>query len=772
MTTEQELIMANKNFPNEIAYKVCAGGNLSMPQFMSGNRQNMFTSHLEQAVPLINPESPALSTSFEKPYGKYTDSYAVADADFRVIDVIPKFVKFGRFNYIYILQNIVTKVYDICEIKHYEGLSEDRGYLRPYTDGDMYKVGDIIKKGSTFYRSNNHDEFGNYRYGKNPNVAYISLPETEEDGIVIRKGYCDAFAFYDVFKTPCSLNKNQILLNYYGDSQNYKCIPDIGEEVKDGILYVKRSINYQNAAAELTDNSLQHIVSNDEVCRGAGIVGDIDIWVNDKEEFLDSGNKRQLYEYYQHLLQYYTRIFNILDPIVNSKANSGTQYTYKLRWQYEHARNYLDQNVQWQNNNNSFEFAYIVITTYERKTVTDGYKITDRFGGKGVISHVWPDEYMPRDEYGNVADIIISPPSIIARANPGQSYEQEYNFIGEMIRKRIHNIPDLNKKISLLIEFVTDVNPKEGNVLYKLLSKKNDKQRLAFMEDLDKNGMILIHEPFGGTIELDNIEYLYTKYKIKPGYITIRREFKDTTTGLPLENQKVSEQFELSGMEFVKPSTYKDINARQLDPEQSDKGLTPFDIKPKEKYAKLNLSIVPNGDGTYSTINNIEQYQMKTGLTPVRAYINSEGLLVREYRSLNRVVIGKKYYMLLKQMPDEKFSVRSMGSTNQIGVPNKPGKQSKLMSPYAKSAIRQGEMEQDINFVRVPNEIVHRYMSTCSQNPELREKLGQMLLTEDPFELHDLPIADEDIKDDVTALMLHSSLYSIGIEIDPIYGEE
>ena len=74
-------------------------------------------------------------------------------------------------------------------------------------------------------------------------------------------------------------------------------------------------------------------------------------------------------------------------------------------------------------------------------------------------------------------------------------------------------------------------------------------------------------------------------------------------------------------------------------------------------------------------------------------------------------------------------------------------------------------MENDINFVRVPNEIVHRYMATHSQNPELREKLGAMLLTEDPFKMHDLPIRDEDIKDDVTALMFHSALYSIGIEI-------
>ena len=762
MTTEQELEWANKVYPNDKAYKICAGSNLSMPQFMSGNRQNMFTSHLEQYLNLINPDSPKLSTSFEKPYGKYTDSYSVAQADFRVIDVIPKYVGFKRFNYVYILQNLVTKVYDVVEVKHYETLSEDNGYLRPYTEGDTYNTGDIIRKGATFYKATSHDEFGNYRYGKNAKVAYISLPENEEDGIVIRKGFCEAFSFYEIKQIPCSLNKNQVLLNYYGDDKTgYKCFPDIGEEVKDNIIYVKRSVNYQNAAAELTNNALKHPVTNDEVCKGEGVVGDIDIWVNDREEFIDSENKRQIYNYYQQLLQYYTRIFNRLDSVVNAKQNSGVQYTYRLRWLYEHARNYLDQNVQWQNNNNSFEFAYIVITTYERKVVTDGYKLTNRYGGKGVIAHVWPDEYMPVDEYGNRADLIISPPGVIARANPGQNYEQEYNFIGEEVRKRIQKLPTMEQQINLLVEFVTDVNPKEGRKLIELLSKKNPQQKQLFLDDLHANGMILVHEPFGGTISLENIEYLYKKYKVVPGYVTICREFKDTTTALPLENQKQVELFEASGYEFAKPETSFDINNREISSNGiGSEGATPFDINPKEKYTKTHEAIVPNVDGSFSTMNS-----STNGFRPVKAWINSEGLLVRQYRSLNRIVIGDIYYILLKQKPDEKFSARSIGSTNQIGVPNKPGKQSKLMSPYARSAIRVGEMENDINFVRVPNELVHRYMATHSQNPELREKLGMMLLTEDPFEMHDLPIKDEDIKDDVTALMFHSAMYSIGIEI-------
>jgi len=776
MTTEQDLDYANTSFPNEEAYKIMLEGNLTLPEFVSANRLQMQSLQTSHHVGLLDPESPNMATSFEKPYGKYTDSYYVAPADFRVISVIPKFTNIARFNYVYVVQNMLTKVFDVIEVKHYQCLSEDRGYLRPYTDGDRYKVGDIIQKGSTVFRSMSHDEYGNYRYGVNPKCAYISLPENEEDGIVIRAGYREKFAFYDMKKTPILINRNQVLLNLYGDTNNYKCFPDIGEEVKDGILYAKRSINYANIAAECTDDSLKHILSNDEVCKGDGFVGDVDIWVNDTEEFENSGNKTQLLKYYHACVDYYTKIYNVLDPIVNASNKSKVQYTRKLRWIFEHARNYLDKNVIWMNNNNNIEFAYLEVMTYEKKYATDGYKITDRFGSKGVITYVCPDEYMPRDELGNVADLILSPPGVIARANPGQLYEQEYNFIADTIAKRITALPTIQAKEALLVEFVMDSNTNEGKELIKFLKGKNPAEKIQFFKDIDDHGILLAKEPFDGQITPDKLENLYVKYKVAPTSVLICREFNDNMTALPLQN--IVKAKEAAG--FVTPQTEIGLNKRQLDIEQRNKGVTPFDVAKKEKYSSNNMAVAPDGLGGFDTIDlykyrSNQQFNQKKAVpgTCVKAWINSEGNLVRQYKSFNPVIIGRKYYMLLKQMPDEKFSARSVGSTNQVGVPNKTGKQSKLMSPYAKNAIRLCEMDNDVNFCRVDPEIENRFMATHSVNPELCEKLGTMLLTEDPFELHDLPIKNEEICNNVPALMLHAALYSIGREIEDVYeGEE
>lgn len=773
MTTVEELDSINKRFPHGEEYKTMLEGNLTLPEFISGNRLNMYCSHLSQSIPILEPESPNLATSFEKPYGKYCDSYFVSQADFRVIAVIPKFTNIPRFNYIYVVQNMLTKVYDVIEMKHYACLSEDRGYLRPYTDGDKFKTGDIIKKGTTMYRSNSHDEYGNYRYGINPKCAYIALPENEEDGIVIREGYREKFAFYDMRKIPILLNKNQIMLNLYGDANNYKVIPDIGEECKDGILYAKRSVNYANMAAECTDIELRHILTSDEVCKGGGVVGDIDIWINDVDEFDNSGNKQQLLKYYNACKDYYQKMYNILEPIVNSKNKDHVQYTHKLRWNFEHARNYLDKNIIWMNNNNSIEFAYIEVLLYEKKYVTDGYKITDRFGSKGVITHVCPDEYMPRDEYGNVADLILSPASIIGRANPGQSYEEEFNFVADEVSKQIYNLPRMSDKERLLLDFVTTCNPDEGKALKEFLKTKNITEKEQFFVDIYEHGIMLVKEPFDGNMTPEKMELLYTRFNVKPGHILICREFKDTMTALPLENVAKAEVND----NYVMPMTETGYNKRQLDVEHKSAGVTPFDLKKGDEYVETNLTVAPDFNGGFDSVNlftyrnNSTEKDIKHAKpgTCIKAWINKEGYLVRQYKSINKVIIGKKYYMLLKQMPDEKFSARSIGSTSQVGIPNKTGKQSKLMSPYTKNAIRLSEMDNDVNFCRVDPEIENRFMATQSVNPALCEQLGQMLLTEDPFELHDLPIKNEDIKDNVPALLLHAALYSIGREIDDIY---
>jgi DNA-directed RNA polymerase beta subunit len=64
-----------------------------------------------------------------------------------------------------------------------------------------------------------------------------------------------------------------------------------------------------------------------------------------------------------------------------------------------------------------------VVYTRANLPMRAGDKLSARFGNKGVISEVIPDEQMPRDKAGNPIDVIMSPTGIISRTNTSQLLE-------------------------------------------------------------------------------------------------------------------------------------------------------------------------------------------------------------------------------------------------------------------------------------------------------------------------------------------------------------
>ena len=51
MVTQQQLEEINAEYPNEDAYKIMGGLNLSLPQFLSGNRGVMANQFFEHMIP-------------------------------------------------------------------------------------------------------------------------------------------------------------------------------------------------------------------------------------------------------------------------------------------------------------------------------------------------------------------------------------------------------------------------------------------------------------------------------------------------------------------------------------------------------------------------------------------------------------------------------------------------------------------------------------------------------------------------------------------------
>ena len=63
----------------------------------------------------------------------------------------------------------------------------------------------------------------------------------------------------------------------------------------------------------------------------------------------------------------------------------------------------------------------MLVKTEEPATSAD--KLSGRYGNKGVIARVLPDDEMPRDKDGKPVEILMNPLGIPGRINPGQVME-------------------------------------------------------------------------------------------------------------------------------------------------------------------------------------------------------------------------------------------------------------------------------------------------------------------------------------------------------------
>jgi DNA-directed RNA polymerase subunit beta len=76
----------------------------------------------------------------------------------------------------------------------------------------------------------------------------------------------------------------------------------------------------------------------------------------------------------------------------------------------------------------------------EENHICVGDKVSDRYGGKGVISEIIPDELMIVNDLGETVDCIINQSTCVNRENPGQLFETSTTHIGARI---IHSIQQM-----------------------------------------------------------------------------------------------------------------------------------------------------------------------------------------------------------------------------------------------------------------------------------------------------------------------------------------
>lgn len=818
--SEEEMKYLIDKYSGENVNKLFTTGLLTHPFESSGPRLHMFSVHYAQHVMLKNPETPRTFTGWENQFGKYLNSFYKSDKNWEIVAKIVRHQSFPEIAYLLVVREIGTNNYDIIKVSHYEKLSDQHGYLRPFSYMDDKVPGNTIRPGEFVYKANSLDEFGNYRYGKNYKVAYLLIPEVKDDAIVMSESAAKNTTFDLITKTELIINKNDVLLNIYGDLKNYKSFPVVGEDVNDkGILIATRKMDKKNLSADFTDMALMNIYYTDNKFGAHGKVVDIDIKVNDVDELQKDLHRNQLFEIYNDQYRYNQEIINVLQGIVNDKRNRTTD---KLDNALYNARNYVQPNIKYSANSN-FEFAHITIYTCETQTLTQAMKTTNRCGGKAVVSHIWPDEMMPVDEYGRRADVIASANGIIGRANIQQVFEQHINFTSDMIEEKMKKIKEPEKAIELQNAYFKYMSPKWGDYNIEVDKRRSKKDREEYLEALyrSKNGLYVYDPPAFGAIGWDIIKNISKKFKIKPSKVKMCKQYKVTPEIAALYDTKETIDrvkdfmenyvFDTSTNIVKKKEGKKSVlglektfNEYTVDDARNQKE-NPLKLSSKDyKENKWTDDYVWSSDEIgYEDIGNasddesdlvhyintvqelegqFEKYDFimnqckdknSFDTTKSKVYKLDDETIVREFVSKHPIVIGDVYLMILKQMPSAAFSARSLGSMTPLGLPNKSAKKIEVGKPYGDTANQFSEMDNtDLKNLVDPKK-VSRFLAVQSTDPQMRSECAEMLLFGDPTRLHDLPYSDDEIDcDTIPARQLVAYLSAIGLEIGDIDEED
>lgn len=430
----------------------------------SSSRKQMFNTHNAQNIQLLDPDVPYVSTGYENKYGKLSSSFITTNSKYQVIAKIPKFSNHKDHIFYMIYFDSSTGKYDVFEAKPYEFITEMYGYLIDNSALNRYNPGDIIPEEQVISKSIAYDEYNNREDGVNLLVAYMAVDHTKEDSIIISESAQRKLASPMFKSIEIIINENDIPRNTYGDTHNYKFMPDLLEYTKSNILCgIRRQKNEEAFFAQSEERLGQNQFGDDNFIANGQVI-DIDIFCNNLERLGTTSYDDQLKYYYDEKLRLCQDIISLVDSLGGPLVTG-----YNLQYMYEMAKDTLAGKKARTQNSSVFSNIYLKITVLERNLIINADKLSDRYGGKGVIAKVVPDEKMPITQDGRIIQLIKTKNTVIGRENIGQLWEMHLNHISHAIIMAMRSmIDDIEYCYSLYIRFINMVSGTLGKCLEEI----------------------------------------------------------------------------------------------------------------------------------------------------------------------------------------------------------------------------------------------------------------------------------------------------------------
>lgn len=454
----------------------------SFSQFNSAPRVAMFNHHLPQTMIIDKPEFNKLFTGVEHNLIEYTFNSSRRDHDCEIIAIIPKYraplVHRDNVPQIYVITLTLEpngeRHLDYFEInRHFMG-TNGFGFIPEIQNAHRVSVGEFLEKDTPI--TNSPAVKGNqYCMGTNLNVVYGSFPETIEDAFIISKSAAERLQTQHVEQIVINCRMDRRPLNINGNEYEDKFLPDIGSYVRsDGALCAFRPVHWTTCVAD----------GDPEALREALPLQDDIIYIEPGSKIVDitfNINRSKLNNCYDQALLYQNNNTKCWEDIYTTYMKYKGKYklTPKMSTlvttsiyrmiaqganvpQMENEFRKVMRNFDIEGaNGNPVDFIQAVVTYTVPRPVSNGSKLTDQAGAKGVIGRIYPDDWMPVDGYGIRADIWIDMNSPVGRNNPGQLYETGINRISEFVRrevKRVYESKGSEAAFEVLMDWYHDVN--------------------------------------------------------------------------------------------------------------------------------------------------------------------------------------------------------------------------------------------------------------------------------------------------------------------------
>jgi DNA-directed RNA polymerase subunit beta len=343
------------------------------------NRALMGSNMQAQAVPLVRPEIPLVSTGMEYHAALDSGQVVVAEADGEVTSVTG--------NTITVKERSGVRTY---QLRKYQRSNQSTCIdQRPaVVKGQKIKKGDIIADSSS-------TESGQLALGQNVVVAFLSWEGGNfEDAILISERLVQEDRFTSVHIEKYEVEARDTKL---GPEEITRDIPNVGEDaIKDldenGIIRIGAEVGPNDIlVGKITPKGEKELTPEERLLRA--IFGEKSRDVKDTSLRMPHGERGKVVD---------VKVFTREE---NSDLSAG-----------------VDMMVR--------------VSVAQRRKLTAGDKMAGRHGNKGVVSKVVPVEDMPFLEDGTPVDIILNPLGVPGRMNIGQVLEVHLGWAAKRLGYR------------------------------------------------------------------------------------------------------------------------------------------------------------------------------------------------------------------------------------------------------------------------------------------------------------------------------------------------